>query len=552
MEKEAAAVAAIDALKSAAIIKSKKADWRLVAAAQAMRRGDFNDEFDAATAMGKKIGQRREVANWVDRLEQLAQLAAPTSGDATARSLLVDPAWVAQHVPAIQQLDAGPLVLSLDKQHGKRTLSVLSSTPGGSMRETSATVDYTLPPAHGERESASKRRDDRHRRREERKIRSLDLSGESQQQHATAHAARQRAARENEREIADFLEELLEEVCSQDVAHKLLQLPPDGDECWQQPGTRFPGEAVWMDPLAFDPADTARDRLVRVDRIFANLTCDVTLMDMELLDFCGQQLERVPYTKLRPLRPCQGFFWWGYVPGPTPWSRPTPTEENLRVDALLSANAALSKRMDALIAGNACERTRRARGGCIRNRFYVGPCDCGKWPPPPVKPYQPSRLWVEGGSAYDGLSCRDHPGCYGRICHRQSAERQLQLRKKLQDLRDERGCECPVDRPCICWRTDEEWDELSRDSHMTDLYLHNDSRFWPRATFSNWRLPNAGHLYRKDAPWERSEPLVLEPTGREGMPPASIPIRMRDVMATDHALSIRRQKQAERESAWLK
>ena len=146
-EKEAAAVAAIDALKSAAIIKSKKADWRLVAAAQAMRRGDFNDEFDAAMAMGKKIGQRREVANWVDRLEQLAQLAAPTSGDATAHSLLVDSAWVAQHVPIIQQLDAGPLVLSPDKQHGKRTLSALSSTPGGSMRETSATVDYTLPPA---------------------------------------------------------------------------------------------------------------------------------------------------------------------------------------------------------------------------------------------------------------------------------------------------------------------------------------------------------------------------------------------------------------------
>ena len=32
-EQEAAAVAAIDALKSAAVIKSKKADWRLVTAA---------------------------------------------------------------------------------------------------------------------------------------------------------------------------------------------------------------------------------------------------------------------------------------------------------------------------------------------------------------------------------------------------------------------------------------------------------------------------------------------------------------------------------------
>ena len=119
---------------------------------------------------------------------------------------------LAQHVPAIQQLDAGPLVLSPDKQHGKRTLSALSSTPGGSMRETSAAVEYTLPPAHGERESASKRRDDRHRRREERKIRSLDLSGASQQQHATAHAARQRTARESEREIAAVLEDCVKQV----------------------------------------------------------------------------------------------------------------------------------------------------------------------------------------------------------------------------------------------------------------------------------------------------------------------------------------------------
>ena len=148
LEAEAAAVAAIDALKSAAVIKSKKADWRLVAAAQAMRRGDFNDEFDAAVAMGETIGQRREVANWVARLERLEQQSASTSSDAAhAPSLHVEAAWVAQHVPAIQQFDAGPLVLSPDKQHGKRTLSAVSTTPGGSMRESSATVDYTLPPA---------------------------------------------------------------------------------------------------------------------------------------------------------------------------------------------------------------------------------------------------------------------------------------------------------------------------------------------------------------------------------------------------------------------
>ena len=48
---EAGAKAAVAALKDATLIKSKKADWRLVAAAQAMLRGDYPDEFTAAEAM---------------------------------------------------------------------------------------------------------------------------------------------------------------------------------------------------------------------------------------------------------------------------------------------------------------------------------------------------------------------------------------------------------------------------------------------------------------------------------------------------------------------
>ena len=57
---EAEAVKAVAALKDATIIKTKKADWRLVAAAQAMLRGQHSDEFDAAQAFGKTIKQRRE------------------------------------------------------------------------------------------------------------------------------------------------------------------------------------------------------------------------------------------------------------------------------------------------------------------------------------------------------------------------------------------------------------------------------------------------------------------------------------------------------------
>ena len=56
---EAGAKAAVAALKDATLIKSKKADWRLVAAAQTMLRGDHPDEFAAAAAMGKPIKQRQ-------------------------------------------------------------------------------------------------------------------------------------------------------------------------------------------------------------------------------------------------------------------------------------------------------------------------------------------------------------------------------------------------------------------------------------------------------------------------------------------------------------
>ena len=81
-------------------------------------------------------------------------------------------------------------------------------------------------------------------------------------------------------------------------------------------------------------------------------------------------------------------------------------------------------------------------------------------------------------------------------------------------------------------------------------YLEEAAVFWPRSTFPHFDIPTAGRLYRKDAPWERSEALVLEPTGREDKPRASVPTR--DIACIDHILSIRRQKQAERESAWLK
>jgi len=94
---EADAKATVAALKAAALIKSKKADWRLVAAAQAMLRAPRRtpiDEFAAAAAMGKPIKQRREVSNWLDRLRELERMRASLrsrpggSGSAAGSSLL--------------------------------------------------------------------------------------------------------------------------------------------------------------------------------------------------------------------------------------------------------------------------------------------------------------------------------------------------------------------------------------------------------------------------------------------------------------------------------
>ena len=177
-------------------MRTKKADWRLVAAAQAMRRGEYANEFEAAAAMGKQISQCREVEHWSEKLMQLEQQAAAARDGSAANTagLLVEAAWISKNIPGIQQVHASELVLSPAKQHGKRTISAVSSTPGGSSCEVSACVKYTPQPADRESENASKRRGDRHRRREERALRSLDLSG-STQQHSTAESARRQAAR---------------------------------------------------------------------------------------------------------------------------------------------------------------------------------------------------------------------------------------------------------------------------------------------------------------------------------------------------------------------
>jgi hypothetical protein len=386
---EADACAAKDRLKAAGIIKSTKGDWRLVAAAQAMRRGEFTDEFDAAAAMGKTIGQRREVENWRIKLVQLEQLAAAPATAATA--LLVQQAWIEKETPGISQLEVEPLALSPGEKHGKRKLSALSSTPGGSERPTSATVDYTFPPAEGESEEAAKRREERHWHREARKLRSMDLSGAAQA-HAAAEAARLRAARELEREVWTALDACIHQIEQNDLANVALVMPPRGHSCWRGKDDShmrfhpaqgelpspteiplFVGEYAWLisadndeRPLPVDLLDADMVRyhaeevahnaraaavgeqgrtrghwqknghgfgktfvsssgmrhfsrragyvlassgapcapvaqLARIDQIYSNYSIDVTLLDMETMEF-GERIERVPYAQLRTLR----------------------------------------------------------------------------------------------------------------------------------------------------------------------------------------------------------------------------------------------------------
>ena len=162
-----------------------------------MLRGDYLDEFAAAAAMGKPVKQRREVSNWLDKLRELERMRASLrsqpggSGSAAGSSLLAQPGWIHEHAPGVKQLSVSAPIVSPGRQHEMRSLSAVVTTPLGTKRPASATVDYTLPP-EGEPASAAKRRDDRHRRREERAIRSMDFS-EAVQAHAEAARLRGRA-----------------------------------------------------------------------------------------------------------------------------------------------------------------------------------------------------------------------------------------------------------------------------------------------------------------------------------------------------------------------
>ena len=102
----------------------KRVDELLVCAAVACRSGEFGGVPTAcARAMVKTISKPKLVTEWVARLEKLEQAPASESDS----GLLVQPAWIEQHVPGIRELTVALMVISPGKHHGTRSIDAVSS-----------------------------------------------------------------------------------------------------------------------------------------------------------------------------------------------------------------------------------------------------------------------------------------------------------------------------------------------------------------------------------------------------------------------------------------
>ena len=181
-------------LKASGVTKSLKADWRLVAAAQAMRSKEFVDEFDAAAAVGKTIKQRREVEHWSDKLEELerreqpaapaapaAPIAVPAAPTATTASANLDedcvdapltpslvsrmqslwqvdaaaplrdsmhlrPAWIAEAAPDLSNVESSQLQMTPQGNHATRSLRGEFNSPGSGREKSVNSQESAVHP----------------------------------------------------------------------------------------------------------------------------------------------------------------------------------------------------------------------------------------------------------------------------------------------------------------------------------------------------------------------------------------------------------------------
>ena len=288
MSTQSEADQAVAALKAAGLIRSKKADWRLVAAAQALRRGEYADEFAAAAAMGRPITQCREVHNWSKKLAQLEERQAPPRRSAR---LLVQCDWIKAHLPGVQLQEPPSPVPTERGHHARRALAAVVQTPGGTEQLVEAEVDYTLPPADGESASAAKRRDDRHRRREESALRRFDLSGVAAAQKRAKVASCMSTAREVQHEVCLLMRAMVAQVEQlngwiEDQSFHWLPLSPlqlvDWPSRLGHTHGHFgmplcKGDWVWL----VDPQNTRPPRLSCVSRWFSNGHVELQLLESE-------------------------------------------------------------------------------------------------------------------------------------------------------------------------------------------------------------------------------------------------------------------------------
>lgn len=114
-------------------------------------------------ALGKRMIDEGHLAAAESALTQPVAVPPPRSnfglGD-EYDELLVQPAWLAEHVPRLRFLPAKPLFLLGDRQTATREVVAYLGD-----ELVCRLVEYQLPPANGESKEDRKARRDRHRRR---------------------------------------------------------------------------------------------------------------------------------------------------------------------------------------------------------------------------------------------------------------------------------------------------------------------------------------------------------------------------------------------------
>ena len=155
-------------------------------------------------------------------LQPPAVLQAPPNG--LRRSLRVGPSWVAKHAPAVKHLAIGMPSVAAGAVHASRQLRAQVSTPGGSLVERAAIVEYSPPPVD-ETASAEGRRDDRARWREENAIRRFDVEMAEEEARQRAATERARRAAEKARQAVEQRRDRVRDVVARNVMARLAGTP---------------------------------------------------------------------------------------------------------------------------------------------------------------------------------------------------------------------------------------------------------------------------------------------------------------------------------------